>query len=438
MRHAEARLWNPYLEAMPRRELDELHLRRVRRVIEYAYRHLPFYRRRYEAAGVRPEHIRSWEDFLERVPLLDKPDLMEAQERGELVPADPPPHQLCMTSGTTGVPLRIPWSAYQMIRNGDHGAYLWWSAGIRPGQTLYIAFNFGTFVGFWTVYHGALSYGLNVISGGGLDTRRRLLQVAELRPDVLAATPTYALHMAEVARQMGLELRACGVRALLLAGEAGACVPAIRNALREAWGAEPFDYYGTSETGGIGFSCHWDPTRIHVLEDGVHCLVLDEGGRPVQEGTGEVVVTTYYQLSFPLIKYRTHDLVEVHREPCPCGRTWAWFRGGVLGRTDHMITVRGVNVFPTAIEALVGEVGGTTEHYEIHVFRREGLDQLLLKVEAAPGVPAERYGALQRELEELLHHRLKVRVPVEVLPPGSLPRYELKSKRFFDHRHEAG
>jgi phenylacetate-CoA ligase len=307
--------------------------------------------------------------------------------------------------------------------------------GLRPRDSFYFAFNWGTFAGFWSAYWGVRRLGGTVYSGGGLNTEMRLKQIVELKPTVLVSTPTYALAMAEKAKQLGIDLRETSVKVTYHAGEPGGNVPTTRRAIEEAWGATTYEGYGLAEVGAIACGCPLQ-RGVHLTEDQTYATVVDpETGSPVGEGAvGENIVTSYIQFSQPIIKYRTHDLVRLVRSPCGCGRSWILFEGGVLGRTDHMIIIKGTNVYPTAVEALLGEVQGLTPHYELHAARGGTGDTLTVKVEAEPGYPADRYGELQRRAERLLHERILVRITVEVQPPGTLPRYELKARRFFDHR----
>ena len=432
--------WNEYLETMPREELDALHLRRIRSVMKYAYDRSPMYRKFYDGAGVRPEDIRTLGDFIEKVPCVDKADLQAAQAvnppYGDLLAHFPKEatSQFYMTSGSTGTPLQVPYSNLEMMRCAEHVAVMCWSVGVRPGDTMYLAFNFGIFVAMWMAYHAAFRMGVHVVSGGGADTRTRIKQVQDFKPTMLFATPTYALHMAEVAREQGVDMSSSSVKYIFVSGEPGGNIPSTRSAIEAAWGAKVYEYYGASETGALGQGCQVQG-RMHTFEQDLFSLVLDGQGRPVADGkVGEHTVTSYIMLTQPIIKYKTHDLVEIHYGGCECGRTWKYLQGGVLGRTDNMITVKGVNVFPAAVEALLGDVKGTSEHFEMHVWREKGLDELLVRVEASRGLDQSCYGETCARAQELLRHRVRVRIPVEVLPPGSLPRYELKAKRFFDHR----
>lgn len=425
---------------MPRDRLDALHLRRIRALMKYAYERSPMYRKMYDGAGVHPDEIRSLKDFIERVPCVDKCDLQAAQAvkppYGDLL-ADfsvDATNQFFMTSGSTGTPLQVPMSQYEMMRCAEQVAVMCWAVGVRPGDTMYLAFNFGIFVAFWMAYQAAFRLGLQVISGGGVDTRTRIKQIRDFKPTMLFATPTYALHLAEVAKEMGVDTASSSVEYVFVAGESGGSIPSTRSAIEAAWGAKVYEFYGASETGAMGQGCQVQG-HMHLFEQDVFSLVLDDHGKPVPDGqVGEHVVTTFIMTTQPIIKYKTHDLVEIHYGGCECGRSWKYVQGGILGRTDNMITIKGVNVFPAAVEMLLAEVNGTSEHYEMHVWRDKGLDELMVRVEASRDLADSEHSETALRAEELLRQRIRVRIPVEVMQPGSLPRYELKARRFFDHR----
>ena len=432
--------WNEYTETMPRERRDALHLKRIRKLIAYAYEHVPFYRQLYDKAGFAPEEIRSLEDFDAIVPAIDKKDLVEAQQVnppwGDAVAlGDESNLYRFQTSGSTGVPMAIPVSYYSSHHYGDQWAQGFWAVGLRPSDGFYFAFNWGPFAGFWSAYWGVRRLGGSVHSGGGLNTEMRLKKIVELRPTVLMSTPTYALAMAEKAGELGIDLPETSIKVTYLTGEPGVNVATTRRAIEEAWGATAYEQYGLAEVGAIAFSCPLH-RAVHLTEDQTYTTVVDpESGRPVGEGeVGENLVTSYIQFSQPIIKYRTHDLVRPVRKPCECGRSSIRFEGGVLGRTDHMIIIKGTNVYPTAVATLLGEVEGLAPHHELHVTRERIGDALTVKVEALPGYPRARYVELKRKAEQLLYERILVRIAVEIQPPGTLPRYELKAKRFFDHR----
>lgn len=433
------RFWNPYTQTMPRAELERLHLRKLQTVIQYAYARSPMYRSLFDRHEVRPEQIRTMDDFVERVPFLDKKDILEAQ-------AVAPPfgdalalpedffEQRFATSGSTGAPLHIPLSHRSALLWGESWVYLYWAIGLRPRHSFYFAFNWGIFAAFWSAYMGVRRLGATVVSGGGLDSKARLKQIEQYRPDVILATPTYALYLGEVARETGMDLRKTSISYVVVAGEPGASIPATRQAIEDVWGARCYELYGIAELGPTNPGCPLQQ-GVHLCEDWYHALVVDERGHVVPYGeVGEHIVTSYIQDGQPLVKYRTHDLIRWTDEPCGCGSTWLYYPGGVLGRTDHMLIIKGVNVYPSAVEALLHRVAGLSEHYELHAGREAANDFLTVKAEARPDVAKDAYDGLAREAADVLRSTIGVTIGVEVVAPASLPRYELKAKRFFDHR----
>jgi phenylacetate-CoA ligase len=434
-----ARFWNPYTQTLPRAELDRLHLRKLQALIRYAYARSPMYRRLLDRARVKPADIRTLDDFVERLPVIDKKDVLDAQgvapPFGEAlaVPEDFFLHRF-QTSGSTGVPLHIPLTYHSSLLWGESWVYLYWAMGLRPRHSFYFPFHWGIFAAFWSAYMGVRRLGGTVISGGGLDSRGRIAQLLAYKPDAVLATPTYALYLGEVAREMKVDLRNSSVSVVIVSGEPGGSIPTTRAAIAETWGARVCELYGIAELGPTNPGCPLGE-GVHLCEDWYHALVVDERGRPVGEGeVGEHLVTSYIQHGQPLIKYRTHDLVRSTRAPCACGTTWAGYPGGVLGRTDHMIIVKGVNVYPTAVEALLHRVAPLSEHYEVHVSWEGSNDVVAVKAEARADVDDARYPGVRAEAEAALKSAIGVTIGVEVLRPGSLPRYELKAKRFFDHR----
>ena len=438
-RSMESPYWNEYLETMPREKLDQLHLRRLQHLVGYAYENVPMYQDLYDKAGVRPGDIRTLDDFREKIPSIDKPDVVRYQNQhppfGDSVVRDSGDYFnfYFQTSGTTGTPLKEIGYYRDMVTNG--WVFKWWAHGIRPRDIIYFAFPFGTFMAFWAAYHSAVALGAQIISSGGATTEQRVKQIMETKPTVLVATPTYALRIAEVAREMGMDPVGSSIRIVSSAGEPGYVLPAIRESVEKAWGAKALDLYGLSDLWGCdAWHCPVHPDRLHLTETVAYGIVLDEEGKLVPEGgQGEWVLTNFVNI-MPLIKYRTHDVVEWHKEPCDCGRTWIWLRNGVLGRTDQMVTIKGTNVYPTAIQSITGEINGLTENLEIHIRAEEGGNAVAVKVEADPKVPAERYEELRTKLVNDLRYKIGVSIAVEILQPRSLPRYEIKAKRVFDHR----
>src|SRR5881296_3255978 len=328
------------------------------------------------------------------------------------------------TSGTGGKPLL--WLDTQE-------SWDWWlrcwcevfkGAGVRRGDRVYVAFSFGPFIGFWAAFEAAQRMGVMVISGGGQSTEQRLHSIFQRQATVLVCTPTYALRLADEARQRGLDMRGSAIRITVHAGEPGASIPETRRRIQEAFGAKTFDHAGMTEVGAYGFECEAQ-SGLHINEDEFIAEIIDpETLAPAGKGNkGELVLTNLGRVGMPLIRYRTGDLAVISRDPCTCGRRWARLIGGVLGRVDDMITIRGINVFPSAIENIVRRHPQIVE-FAIEVHREREMRELRLKVE----VDGVADGIVER-LSEDIHNDLRVRATIERVEIGSLPRFELKARR---------
>jgi phenylacetate-CoA ligase len=440
LRNQNTPFWNRHYETMPRERLDALHLHRIKSVLRHAYEGSKFYRRKLDEAGVHPDDIRSLDDFKRKVPLTDKSEFILLQEErphyGDTlaVPQDHIAHH-CETSGTTGVPLRIPYTSYDTERYGESWNYGFWAVGIRPSDTFYFAFNWGLFAGFWSAYWGVRRFGATVYSGGGQTSEGHIRLIQRLKPTVLMSTPTYALHLAEVARGMGVDPAGLSLKYTYHAGEPGPCaIPSMKRQLDKDWGATSSELLGVAEVHALAPGC---PTREGVHVDETACFTWSRDpktGQEAPEGTiGENILTTYVNNAQPLINYRTHDLVQRFNQ-CSCGRTWAYFRGVVLGRTDFMVTIRGTNVYQSAVENLVGQIQGVSNHFELLLTRVSGQDRMCVRAEPDPDCPAEKYSELERRIAETTREALHVRLEVEIVPPGTLPRYEIKTRRIIDQR----
>jgi len=438
------RFWNMQTQTASREELDAIHLAKIRRMVAWAYDASPLHRRIYDEAGIKPADIRTWEDFHHKLPFTDKPDYMAAQDAapdgfGGVALGQEHWQQYFHTTGTTGRFLNEVFSQYELHKAGSQYCYAMYDYGLRPGDSMYFCFNWGSWIGLWSFYWGARNLGLRIISGGGCNTQERIKQIEKLKPTVVVATPTYLLHLGEVALEMGIDLRESGVRMVAGGGEAGLSIPATRGRVSSLWGVGDMvmDAYGVGEALFIGQSCRDWAGGVHVIEDVCHSYVADpDTGAPILdgEGVGEHVITSYTHFSQPFIKYRTHDLVRrVDRPDHGCGWNFAHLPGVVLGRTDFMVTIRGVNVYPTAVENLIGEIEGLSNHYELHVTRETGFDRMLVKVEADPASRTD-HTELNTKLSTYLKENLGVRLETEIVAPETLPRYELKTPRVFDHR----
>ena len=432
--------WNRLTETMPRARLDALHLQRIQGLAHYAYEYTPFYRQKFDKAGIKPSDIRSLDDFKRKVPLTDKSEFIQLQQQrppyGDTLalPLDFVAHH-CETSGTTGLPLAIPYSMVDSVRYGESWCYGFWGLGIRPSDTLYFAFGWGNFAGFWSAYWGARRMGCRVLSGGGLDTRGHIDAILRLKPTVLISTPTFALRIAAVAVEMGVDLSKSAIRFTYHAGEPGpTALPGMREQIEKAWGAKAGELLGIAEVDAMAPGCPLGD-GVHVNEMNVHSWSMHPATlQEVPEGEiGENIVTGYANTAQPLLNYRTHDLVR-RRSSCDCGRTWSKLEGSVLGRTDFMVTVRGTNVYQTAVENILSGVDGVSMHYELVLTHEAGNDCMRVRFEPEPAVEAAHWSKIATQAQERIHKALHVRLDVVAVEPGTLPRFELKTKRIIDQR----
>ena len=369
--------------------------------------------------------VRGWDDF-DRLPLTTKSELIADQ-------AARPPFgtnltypldryvRLHQTSGSSGDrPLRWldtseSWDWWQRVWS-DH---VYPAAGVTAADRVFFAFSFGPFIGFWSAFGGTERLGALAISGAAMTTEQRLRNLFDVGATVLLSTPTYALRMADVARELGLDLATSDVRVTVHAGEPGASIPTTRATIEAAWGATCFDHMGMTELGPTGHSCS-QRDGIHAIESEFIFEVVGPDGQPAADG--ELVATNLGRWGMPLIRYRTGDRVSVSREPCSCGSPFLKLVGGIRGRVDDMFTVRGVNLYPSQVEDIVRRHASVTE-FVLEYRRIRQMDEVSLLVEiAGPDTSTER-------LEADLRQALGVRLGCRVVPTGTLPRSELKSKR---------
>jgi phenylacetate-CoA ligase len=341
------------------------------------------------------------------------------------------------TSGTTGTPIRwldTPESWDQLV---ECWAEVLRAAGVTVADRVFFAFSFGPFIGFWLAFEAAERLGALCIPGGGLTSAARLRSILDYGATVLCCTPTYALHLAEVAALEQIALSAHRVRTIVVAGEPGGSIPATRHRIEQGWpGARVFDHHGMTEVGPVTFECPRTPGTLHVVEWAFLAEVIDPTtSLPVGDGQrGELILTTLHRTCSPLLRYRTGDLVEPVFPPqtadapaCACGRTALALRGGILGRADDMVIVRGVNVFPGAVEEVIRRFPDVVE-YQVTVAQIEGMTELTIRLE--PGPHCADLGGLVKRLSQAFQIAFALRVPIIPVPPGTLPRFELKAKRW--------
>jgi phenylacetate-CoA ligase len=417
-----------------------------------------FYSAKYEAERA-PTKVSRLHDFHEGFPFTTKQELVADQA------ANPPygtnltfpleQYTRChQTSGTNGAPLRwldTPETWDTMIENW---ASVFRVSGVTQADNLFFAFSFGPFLGFWLAFEAGLRMGFRCLPGGGMSSAARARAIIEMGSSVLCCTPTYAIHLAETAAREGIDLtvpvpgepetkrgmapevevaptRACPVKVIIVAGEPGGSILAVRERISTLWhGARVVDHHGMTESGPVSHECPVRPGVLHIMESAFLPEVIDPvtGAQARAGDTGELVLTTLLRTGSPLLRYRTGDLVKTSLDSiCECGRSDLALEGGILGRTDDMVVVRGVNIYPSAVEEIVRTYGDIAE-YQVKTSHAQALAELSLVIEPREGFadPA----ALAGHLEGALQTAFNLRIPVATVPPGTLPRFEMKAKRW--------
>ena len=395
----------------------------------------PFYSNKFRAAGVRPE-FSSLCDFFERMPFTLKSELIEDQHAR-------PPYgsnltypverytRITQTSSTTGKPLHwldTPESWAWML---DNWVRVYRAGGVTMHDRVFFGFSFGMFLGFWTAFESAARLGCLCIPGGGMSSGARLAAMLDNGATVLCCTPTYALRLAEVAAEERIDLSRSMVRRIIVAGEPGGSIPAVRTRIEALWnGARVVDHHGMTETGPVSYGCPARPDVLHVIESGFIAEVIDpDSGQAVAPGgRGELVLSNLGRIGSPLLRYRTGDLVERGEEgPCACGSCEMALPGGILARADDMLVVRGVNVYPSAVEEILRSCDGVAE-YRVEIHTGHPLPELHILVESKP--ECSDVAGLEKRLQSTLRTALGLRIAVTNVPGGELPRFEMKAKRW--------
>jgi phenylacetate-CoA ligase len=371
------------------------------------------------------------------LPFTTKAELVADQERhppyGTLLTYEPERYtRLHQTSGTKGAPLRWLDTAESWQWMLGCWRKIYDVVGVSAADRLLFAFSFGPFLGFWTAFEAAQQLGCLCLAAGGMSSGARLRMLLDNHGTVLLCTPTYALHLAQVAQDSGADLRQASVRKIIVAGEPGGSIPATRQRIEQAWNARVFDHHGMTEVGPMTVECPEAPGGLHVLEDDYVVEVIDSTTiQPVPKGqVGELVVTNLGRLGSPLIRYRTGDLVRVDPRPCPCGRTWTRLAGGILGRCDDMIAVRGNNLYPSALEGVIRRFAEVAE-YRVTIDETSALAELRIEIEPCGDAAA----SLCDRIAATIRDELLFRADVFLTPPGTLPRFEMKANRVHRIQH---
>jgi phenylacetate-CoA ligase len=438
----EGRYWNPVLETLPLEQLRDLQFQKFKNLFAWAYERSKFHRNLYDGAGIRPEDIRTLED-IRHLPKAEKAMMRDIQRK------DPFPYgeALCVpleevtefrqTSGTTGQPVYQPdtWQDWEWW--AECWSFILWAQGYRPRDRVFIPFGYNVFVAFWAGHYAAEKIGCEVVPGGVLDTKARILKIRELEATAMMGTPTYVLGMAATARdKMGIDPSALSIEKITCAGEPGAGIPSTKNRMEEAWGAKVYDHAGATEIGAWSYECSEQPGGMHVNEA---CFLVEvedvETGEIIEEPgrRGKMVITALDRSAQPCIRFDSKDIIEWDPEPCPCGRTFRLIRGGVVGRADDITKVKGVLLAPSAIEEVVRGLHGLSDEYEVVVDKRGDTDRITLKVELLPDHRRKRE-AIESTLVDRLRIKTNLRYDLEFHDYETLPRYEVKAKRFKDLR----
>jgi len=435
--------WNPILETLPREKIQALQLKKFQRILEWAYKHSPFYRRLYQDAGLEPGDIKRFED-IRKVPKIEKGMMREVQQRkpfpyGDMLSV--PLEQVTVfrqTSGTTGTPVyqADTWTDWEWW--SESWCYILYAQGYRDTDRVFIPFGYNIFVAFWAGHYAAEKLGCEVVPGGVLDTQARILKMQELKCNAFMATPTYVLGMADTAiNKLNIDpARDLSIQKITVAGEPGGSIPTTKKRMEEAWGAKVYDHIGATEIGAWSYECTEQPGGLHVNE-GLFLVEIEdlETGEVITDPgkEGKMVITALDRIAKPCIRFDSKDVIRWADYECDCSRTFRLIEGGVVGRADDITKVKGVLLAPTAIEEVVRSISELGDEYEVIVSKKGDIDNILLKIEILPGKEGEQESILFR-LKDQLRVKTNLGYKIEVHPSGSLPRYEVKAKRFKDLR----
>jgi phenylacetate-CoA ligase len=437
----DVKYWNPVLETLPLEEMRKLQLKKFKRIFQWAYSRSKFHRALYDAAGIKPEDIRSLAD-IRRIPTVEKAMMRDIQCKEPFPYGD----ALCVpldevvefrqTSGTTGQAVYQPdtWQDWEWW--AECWSYILWAQGYRPRDRVFIPFGYNVFVAFWAGHYAAEKIGCEVVPGGVLDTKARVLKIQELRATAMMGTPTYILNMAEAARQMNIASEKLTIDKITCAGEPGASIPGTKKRMEESWGAKVYDHAGATEIGAWSYECEAQPGGMHVNEAFFLVEIIDtETGESIDEPgrRGKMIITALDRQAQPCIRFDSKDIIEWDANPCSCGRTFRLIKGGVLGRADDITKVKGVLLAPTAIEEVVRNINGLCNEYEVIVDKIGDAEQIKLRVELMPDAKKD-CSSIEAELSDQLRLKTNLRCDIEFCDYGSLPRYEVKARRFKDLR----
>jgi len=432
----DAMIWNRQAECSDRGRLENLQIDRLRRTVKRVYDHVPFYRRALDEQGVKPEDIRALAD-VRRLPFTTKDDIRDHYPYGLFSAPLKKIVRLHASSGTTGKPTVVGYTKADLDLWAELVARVATAAGAREDDVAQVAFGYGLFTGGFGLHYGLEKIGATIVPASSGNTERHIMLMQDFGTTILVSTPSYSLFLAETARSMGLDPRALKVRLGLFGAEG--CSDEMRAEIERTWGIDACENYGLSEIIGPGVSgeCRCKD-GMHINEDHFLPEIVDPAtGETLPAGAvGELVLTPLSKEGFSLLRYRTRDITSLDYSPCACGRTLVRMKK-VRGRTDDMLKVRGVNVFPSQIEGVLVAIPEIGPHYNIIVRRKGYLDEIEIKVELADGTMVDDFHVLE-DLQEKIRHKLRVVLGIDaavrLVQPRTLARSEGKAKRIFDLR----
>lgn len=429
-------LWNPEIETMSRDEIEELQLKRLQMTVSWTYDRVPYYRNLMNSLGVAPRDIKSLED-LSKLPFTDKTALRDTYPFGLFALPLEDVTRIHSSSGTTGKPVVVGYSKGDLNTWTDLCARVGKQAGVERGDLVDMAFLYGMFTGGWGMHYGLERIGATIIPAGSGNTERHLMMMKDFNTSVLVSTPSYALYLAEAGERAGYDFSKMPLRLGLFGGEPS--FDALREEIEARLHIRATDNYGLSEVMGPGVAGECEARAgLHIAEDQFIAEIIDpDTGLVLPPGSeGELVLTTLTKEAFPIFRYRSHDLTRLHYEKCPCGRTHVRMEK-VRKRTDDMLIIKGVNVFPSQIEDVIKTVEGTTPFYQIIVEKKKNMDDLSIKIEIAESFFSDRMKemvALEKRIADSLLSVLGIRAKVLLVEPGSIERTQGKSKKVLDLR----
>ncbi len=434
--------WNPVLETLPYEKIRKLQLKKFQRIFSWAYEHSKFHRTLYDNDGIKPKDIQSFSD-IKQIPTVEKSMMRDIQGKEPFPYGD----ALCVplnevtayrqTSGTTGQPVYQPdtWQDWEWW--AECWAQLLWAQGYRPKDRVFIPFGYNVFVAFWAGHYGAEKIGCEVVPGGVLDTRARILKIQELNPTAMMGTPTYMLGMADTAiNKMKLNPADLSIEIITCAGEPGASIPSTKKRIEDAWGAKVYDHAGATEIGAWSFECTEQPGSMHVNDAFFLVEIVDvETGEAIETPgvRGKMIITALDRQAQPCIRFDSKDIIEWDTKICTCGRTSRLIKGGVVGRTDDITKVKGVLFSPSSVENVVRGIEGLGNDYELKVEKINDRDKITLQVEFLQNY-SEEMDKIKSKLSDQLRLKTNLNYEIEFCQYGELPRYPVKAKRFKDLR----